>query len=105
MSRNSMTAIKQWAVVSFQKTESHIVRFGRQAGDAETGVALGADVEADEQRGDLLYDAGVFELAAIDGAHAGNFTSERADALRGRFVIAADDYVAIHWAVVVQEFG
>src|SRR5713101_6565493 len=81
---------------------SDIVRFGWQTGDAQTGATLGADVEADQQRRDLLHDARVLQLATIERAYAWDFAGEAADALRGGFVVAAYDHVAIDLALVVQ---
>ena len=49
----------------------------RQARDANAGVAFVANVEADQERGDLLQDARVFQFAAVDGADAGNFCRQR----------------------------
>ena len=43
-----------------------------QARDADAGMAFVADVHANQQGGDLLDNAGVFELASIDGSDAGN---------------------------------
>src|SRR5229473_4626149 len=45
--------------------------FRRQTRDADSGMAFVADVQADEERGDLLEDAGVLQFAAVDGADAG----------------------------------
>src|ERR1700730_11870070 len=50
-----------------------LVRFFWQACDANTGVAFVPDIEADQEGGDLLQNAGVLQLTAIDGTHAGNF--------------------------------
>jgi|GEM_PF-4245707 len=49
------------------------IRFWRQAGDADSGVAFVADVEADQQCGDLLNGASIFQFAAVDSADSGNF--------------------------------
>ena len=77
----------------------------RQAGDADSGVAFVADVHADEQRGDLLDDAGVFEWTAIDGADAGNLCCQFAGELRGVGIVAADDDVAVERSVAVEQFS
>jgi len=44
------------------------IRFRRQTGDADAAVAFVANVQVDEQGGDLLEDVGVFQFSAIDGA-------------------------------------
>lgn len=64
-----------------------------------------ADVQADEQGGDLFDDAGVLKFAAIDGAQAGNFTDETAHTFGCFFVIAAHDHVALDRMLEFQEFG
>ncbi len=56
---------------------------GGQAGDANSGVAFVADVQADQQRGDLLQDARIFQFAAVEGANAGNFCGQDAHDLAG----------------------
>ena len=48
-----------------------VIRLVWQAGDANPAVALVADVQTDQQRCDLLENARVFQLAAINGTHAG----------------------------------
>ena len=80
------------------------IRFRRQAGDADSGVAFVADVEADEQGGDLLEGAGVFQFAAVERAHSGDFGGERARELSGGGIVAADDDVAVDGVVSVQEY-
>ena len=75
----------------------------RQAGDADAGVALEANVEADQQRGDLLQDARIFQFAAVDGAHPGDFRRESSHRLQGGRVIAADDHVAVDDRIAVQD--
>src|SRR5580658_4389089 len=77
----------------------------RQPGDADSGVALVADVHTDEQGSDLLDDAGVLQWTAINGADAGNFSRQFAGELRGIGIVAADDYVAVHGSVSVEHFG
>src|SRR5215469_10918763 len=53
---------------------SNVVRLGRQPCNANPTVPFVANVEADEQGCDLLDDASVFELAAVEGEHRGNLT-------------------------------
>ena len=55
---------------------NHFVCRRRQAGDANAGVAFVPDVEADQQRGDLLDDARVFQFAAVEGANAWDFCGQ-----------------------------
>src|SRR5712692_11518179 len=81
------------------------IRLRRQAGDANSGVALVADVQADQQRGDLLYDAGILQFAAIDSADTGNFCCQLARDLSGVRVVAADDDIAVERGVSVQQFS
>src|SRR5580692_1175869 len=78
------------------------VRLRRQTGDADSGVAFVANVESDEQRGNLFDDAGVFEFAAVDGADAGDFRGEFAGELRCVGIVAADDDVAVERIVSIQ---
>src|SRR5215468_3535876 len=77
----------------------------RQARDPNPAMPLVANVESDEQRGDLLDDPGVFQFAAIDRAYARNLGGEIAYRLRGARIIAADDHVALDRAVAVQNVG
>ncbi len=43
------------------------------------------NVEANQERGDLLHDARVLQFAAVDGAHAGNFGGQRSHCLAWRW--------------------
>src|ERR1700722_19585874 len=74
----------------------------RQAGDANSGMAFVPDVQSDQERGDLLKDARVFQFAAIDCAHTRDFYSQVAGDLVGVRIIAADNYVAIDRAIGIQ---
>src|SRR5712692_3172275 len=90
----------------YKKPElQNLVRGRRQTGDANSGVALVPDVQSDQERSDLLQDARAFQFAAIDGAHARNSCGQRSHGLTGAGIIAADDYVAVHRAVRIQQFG
>jgi len=60
------------------------------------------DIEADQEGGDLLQNAGVFQLAAIDSAHAGNFCRQRSYGLSGGGVITTDNDVSVDRSVAVQ---
>src|SRR5271165_868325 len=57
------------------------------------------DVECDQQCGHRLYDAGILQLAAIDGAHPGNLDREIRRDLPGAIVVAAYNDVAIDLAI------
>ena len=81
----------------------HLIRLGRQTRDADAGVTFMADVQADQQGGDVLQDARILQFAAIDGADAGNSTCHRTNGLDGIRVVAANDHIAIHRAVFVQQ--
>ncbi len=76
-----------------------------QAGDADSGVAFVAEVHADEQGGDLLNDACVFEFAAVDAADAGNLCRQFAGELPSIGIVAADDDVAVQRSVGAEQFG
>src|ERR1019366_7575202 len=65
-------------------------------------VYLVADVERDQQRGHGFHDARVLQLAAIDGAHSGNFRRQLRRNLPRAIVVAAYDDVAIHRLVALQ---
>ena len=56
----------------------------RQSGDADAAVSFVADVQADEERCDLLEDAGIFQFSAVDGSDAGNLGGEFARNLKRR---------------------
>src|ERR1700733_10744310 len=66
-----------------------------QACDSYSTVAFVANVEADQQRGDLFDDARVLKFAAVDGAYARNLHGEFYRNLRGIRIIAAHDHVAV----------
>src|ERR1700722_1954842 len=81
------------------------VSAGWQAGDADSGVAFVAEVHADEQSGNLLDDAGVFEFAAVDTADPGNFCCQFAGKLRGVGIVTADYDVAVERRVSAEHLG
>src|SRR5689334_19908089 len=81
------------------RVQLNSVRGFGQSGDTNSGVAFVTNVEADKQGGNLFEDAGGLELAAINGADAGNFCGESADGLIGVRVVAANDYVAVNIGV------
>src|ERR1700722_9394729 len=81
------------------------IRLRREACDANSGVAFVADIEADEQGGDLLDNARIFQFAAVDGADAGNFCGEIAGELSGVGIVATDNDVAVERIVSVEQFG
>ena len=76
-----------------------------QAGYADAGVGFVADIERDEQGGDLLEDASVFQMAAIEGADAGDFFREAARDLVGPIIIAADNHVGVEVGFSVKKFS
>src|SRR6185369_1729965 len=80
----------------------YLVRFFWQAGNANAGVALVTNIEADQQRGDLFQDARVLQLSAINGAHARNFCRQRSYCHGRVGVVAADYDVAVDGSVSVQ---
>src|SRR3954465_9319069 len=61
------------------------------------------DVQSDQHRSDLLNNAGIFQLSAVESAYTGNFTGQVANAFARVFVIAADDYVTIDWAILLEK--
>src|SRR6201997_51867 len=75
----------------------------RESGDANTAVAFVANVQANQQSGDLLDDARILQLSAIDRADAGNLRREFARELCGIGIIAADDDVTIERIVAAQQ--
>src|SRR5262245_52024049 len=74
---------------------SDIVGLRREPGNSNAAVAFVADVKADHQSCHLLDDTGVFQLASIDSADAGNLTREVANLFGGVLVVAANDDIAI----------
>src|SRR6266404_5662879 len=89
---------------SRQGSESNIVRFGWQTRDTNSRMSLVSDIEPDQHCSDLLDNAGIFQLAAVERTHPRNFSCQLADSLSGLLIIAAHDHVAIDWAVLVQQF-
>ena len=67
-------------------------------------MPLMADVESDQQRGDLLHDACILEFAAIERAHR-NLCRQFADRLGRILVVAAHDHVTFDRAVAVHHIG
>ncbi len=65
-------------------------------------MAFESNVEPNQQGGDLLQDARIFQLAAVDGAHAGDFRGQRSHRLQGGRVITADDHVAVDDRITIQ---
>ena len=62
-----------------------------------------ADVEGNKQRGHGFDDAGVLQLAAVDGAYAGDLHGEFRRDLSGVVVVAAHDDVAVHVVIAVEQ--
>src|ERR1700694_5640781 len=62
------------------------------------------DVETDQQRGDLLDDARILKLPAINRAHARDLRCEFHRYLCGIWIIAAHDDVAIDIVIAVEHF-
>ena len=77
-----------------------------EAGEADaSAVDFVADVQADQQRGYRLNDAGVFQLAAVDSADPRDFSGEFGGGLFGFFVVAADQDVTLDRGVAGEQFG
>jgi hypothetical protein len=74
-----------------------------QARDADAGVGLVADVDADEQRGELLGQARHLELAAVDAAQPVDALDERDHRLLVGLLVAADEHVLVERVVEVAE--
>ncbi len=81
------------------------VRFRRQASNADSGMALVADVQADEQGGYLFEDTGTLQFSTINGADAGKLGGERTRELSRVGIVAADDDVAIESFVSVEKLS
>ena len=73
-----------------------------QAGNPDARVAFVADVQADQQCGDLLDDACIFQSAAVKGADSRDFRRQFTRELRGIRIIAAHDDIAVEWRVSVE---
>src|ERR1700674_5330549 len=84
------------------RSRPHLVRAIGQARDPNSTVAFVPDVETDQQRGDLLDDARVLKLAAINRSHAHNLRREFHRNLCGIRIIAAHDDVAINILIAVE---
>ena len=63
------------------------------------------DVQADQNRRDLLNDAGIFQLAAVDGADAGNLGGKFARQLRRIGIVTADNDIAVERYVSVEQIS
>src|SRR6266699_2088245 len=100
----SVLLIKRAVRQRRQRAESDIVHFRRQASNTQARVTLEPDIEADEQSRNLLDDARVLQLAAVDRTDSWNFASELADSSSGLLIIAAHDHVAIDRGIPFQEF-
>src|SRR6266852_9047021 len=83
------------------RSRPHLVRAIWQACDPYSTVPLVADVETDQQRGDLLDDTRILKLATINRSHARDLCSKIHRNLRGIRIVAAHDDVAIHNVVDV----
>src|SRR6266403_5022877 len=77
------------------------VRSVWQARDPSSAVAFVPDVETDQQRGDLLDNARILKLPAINRSHIRDLRREFHRDLRGIRIIAAHDHVAIDVFVLV----
>src|SRR5262245_65989012 len=73
------------------------------AGDSQAGISFVSDVESDQQGRDRFDRARIGERAAVNVAAAGNRGDERTEALFGLLVIAANNDVALHFAVETDE--
>jgi hypothetical protein len=68
-------------------------------------MALVTDIQPDQQGGDLLNDAGIFQFSAINATHARNLGGEIAGQSARVGIVAADNHVAIERRFSVQEIG
>src|SRR6202795_632931 len=84
------------------RSRPHLVRAIWQPGDPNSAVAFVPDVETDQQRGDLLDDARILQLATINRSHARDLRREFHRNLRGIGIIAAYDDVAIDIFIAVE---
>src|SRR3954470_12408820 len=66
-------------------------------------MAFVSDVESDENGRDLLNNAGILKSSAVQSANSGNFARQFANPLSSVLVIAADDYVTIDWAILLEK--
>src|ERR1700687_1897617 len=92
---------ESWRTGNRGLADSRLVRAVRQARDPYSAVPFVPDVETDQQRGDLLDNARVLKLAAIDRSHARNLHCEFHRNLRGIRIVAAYDHIAIDIVVDV----
>src|SRR5438105_5206345 len=83
------------------RSRTHLERAIWQARDSYSAVAFVPDVETDQQRGDLLDNARILQLPAINRSHARDLHREFHRDLRGIRIIAAHDHVAIDVFVIV----
>ena len=82
-----------------------LVRLCRQAGDANSGVAFVSDVEADQERGDLLEMRAFSSLPPSMARTPGILAARVAHFLSGIGIVAADDHVAVDWRIRIQQFS
>src|ERR1700686_4545283 len=82
--------------------QPHLVRCVGQTRDPYSAMPFVPDVEADQQRCDLLDDACVLQLAAINRSYARDLRREFHRSLRGIRIIAAYDHVAIDIFIAVK---
>src|ERR1700737_1624679 len=73
-----------------------------QTCDAYSAVAFVLYVEADEECGNLLDDAGIFQFPAINGPHACDFRSEFHRDVRRSGIVAADNHIAVQIFVAIE---
>src|ERR1700694_547373 len=84
------------------RSRPHLVRAVGQTRDPYSTVPLVPDVETDQQRGDLLDNARVLELAAINRSHARDLRREFHRNQRCIGIIAAYDHIAIDIFIAVE---
>src|SRR5262249_7740037 len=72
----------------------------RKACDSQTGgVRFVVHVDGDKQCRQMLQDACVLQLAAMNRAHSGDLACQFARDLKGPGIVAAHDHVAIHASI------
>src|ERR1700682_739140 len=84
------------------RSRPHLVRAIWQTRDPYSAVPFVPDVETDQQRGDLLDDARILQLPAINRSHARDLHREFYRNLRGIWIITAYDDVAIDIFIAVE---
>src|ERR1700747_2672038 len=68
-------------------------------------MTLVPDIQADEQRRNLLENARVFQLSAINSSNPGNLRAESTRNLGRIGIVAADDDVAVEIFVSVEKLS